>query len=108
MVILNQRLVNRWNSVMNSICCEHITINTKLSELDSKRQYYGTENGITVAWMIKEAKYWLSCYYESGHCRCDDRFDSKEAYKEWVSETSKLKRLIATLEKMKNTVIVKW
>lgn len=108
MVILNQKLVNRWNSVMNSICCEHITINTKLSELDSKRQYYGTENGITVEWMIKEAKYWLSCYYESGHCRCDDRFDSKEAYKEWVSETSKLKRLIATLEKMKNTVIVKW
>lgn len=107
MKINNQKLVNRWNNVMNCIGCEHVTINTRLSELESS-EYHGTENGITTEWMLNEAKYWLSCYYESGHCRCDDRLESKELYKIWLSETGKLSRLIKVLEKMENCLIVEW
>ena len=108
MEIRNQRVVNRWNKVMNDICCEHITINTRLSELENNKQYYDIENGIDVKWLLDESKYWLSCYYESGNVRCDDRFYGEEEYKSWLSESGKLKRLIATLEKMENDIIVKW
>ena len=108
MKIHNNKLVNRWNNIMNSICLEHLAIGTTLSELEEQKQYYGTVKGITVEWMLKEAKYHLSCYYESGHCRCDDRFEGEAEYKIWVSETGKLKRLITTLEKMENTLIVEW
>lgn len=108
MKINNQKLVNRWNNLMNDICLEYLAIGTTLSEVETNRQYYGTEEGITVEWMIKEAKYWLSCYYETGHCRCDDRYEGETEYKIWVSETGRLKRLIATLEKMENSVVVEW
>lgn len=108
MKVHNQKLVNRWNGIMNDICLEYLAIGTSLSELEAKKQYYGVEKGITVAWMLKEAKYWLSCYYEAGHCRCDDRFEGETEYKVWVSETGRLKRLIATLEKMENVLVVEW
>lgn len=105
MIINNEKIVKRWNSVMNSIGCEHVTINTNLSELESHKDYYGTANGISLDWMIKEAKYWLSCYYEGGNVRCDDKY---EDYKTWVSETGMLKRLINTLKKIENGMIVVW
>lgn len=93
---------------MNDIGCEYLTIDTQLSELEVQKKYYGVENGITIKWMIKEADYWLSCYYETGHCRCDDRFEGEHEYKIWVSETRKLKRLIETLKKLDSNVIVEW
>ena len=108
MKINNQKIVNRWNSVMNSIGCEYLTIGTKLSELEYHKKYYDVEDGITIGWMFSEASYWLSCYYESGNCRCDDRFIDKENYAIWVSETGMLKRLIARLESMEDSVIVEW
>ena len=108
MKINNQKLVNRWNDLVNDIGLEYLTINTNYSELESQKRYYNVEEGITIAWMLKKAKYWLSCYYESGNCRCDDRFESKHCYKIWVSETGRLKRLIATLEKMENELVVEW
>lgn len=108
MKINNQKIVTRWNNVMDSICCEHVTIGTRLSELEDRKEYYGVENGISVGWMYSEAKYWLSCYYETGNVRCDDRFFDEENYKIWVSETGKLKRLIAKLESMENSMIVEW
>lgn len=109
MKINNQKLVNRWNNLMNNICLEYLTINTAQSVLENEKHYYNIEDGITASWMLKESKYWLSCYYESGHCRCDDRFEGEQEYKTWVSETGRLKRLIATLEKMdKDTLVVEW
>lgn len=48
--------------------------------------------------MVAEADYLLSCYYEEGNCRCDDRHLSKEDYKIWVSETGMLKRFINAYE----------
>lgn len=108
MKINNQKIVSRWNGVMNDIGCEHITINTSLSELEDHKDYYGLPNGIFVDWMIHEAKYWLSCYYESGNVRCDDRFCGEDCYKIWVSETGKLKRLIAKLQSMEDSMVVEW
>lgn len=108
MKINNEKIVKRWNNVMNSIGCEHITINTILSELETHKDYYNLNDGISLEWMIDEAKYWLSCYYESGNVRCDDRFGDKEYYKIWLSETGKLKRLIAMMEKTENMIIVEW
>ena len=108
MIINNQKLVNRWNSVMNDIGCEHLTIGTRLSELEEHKQYYDIENGISVGWMFSEASYWLSCYYEEGNVRCDDRFCGKDSYNMWLSETGRLKRLIAKLEKLEDDMIVEW
>ena len=102
-----EKLVKRFNDVMDSIGCEYLTINTHLSELDSKRDYYNLEDGISIAWLKNEAKYWLSCYYEDGHCRAEDRYESPESYKIWKSETGKLKRLIAFLEKYDDIIIAK-
>lgn len=111
MTILEPKLVKRWNSVMNDIGCEYLTIDTRLSELEHRKEYYGIEDGISIGWMIREAEYWLSCYYEGGNVRCDDRFIDEDNYKIWVSETGKLKRLIAKLEKMYDEIcefIVIW
>jgi predicted phosphohydrolase len=108
MKIHNEAIVKRWDSVMNDIGCEYLTIGESLSELEYRKDYYDVEAGISVDWMIKEAKYWLSCYYEVGNCRCDDRFLSKDDYKMWLSESGRLKRLIARLEKMENIMVVTW
>lgn len=108
MTINNERIIKRWDSVMDYIGCEHVTINTNLSELESHKEYYNVKDGISVDWMLKEAEYWLSCYYESGHVRCDDRYFDKESYKIWLSETGKLKRLIETLKKTTDTMVVTW
>lgn len=105
MKINNQKIVNRWNKIMNAICCEHVMIP---GELEREQKYYDVENGISIAWMIEEAEYWLSCYYEDGHCRCDDRFIDENCYKEWVSETGMLKRLITFLKKQNPQVVVEW
>ena len=108
MKINNQKIIDRWNSVMYSIGCEHISIDDRLSELEYHKTYYNIEDGISVSWMLKQAKYWLSCYYESGNVRCDDRFLDEDNYKIWLSETGKLKRLITRLEKTEDSMIVEW
>ena len=108
MTITNEKIVKRWNSVMYDIGCEHVTINTRFSELEDHKAYYSIENGITIGWMFDEASYWLSCYYESGNVRCDDRFIDKDFYKIWVSETGRLKRLIDKLGSMEDETIVEW
>ena len=108
MKINNEKLVKRWNNVMNDIGCEYLTIGGSLSELDCHKTYYGIEKGISVEWMLKEAKYWLSCYFEDGNVRCDDRKLGEEEYKVLLSESGKLKRLIERLRKESNVMIVEW
>jgi hypothetical protein len=108
MTINDKKTVNRWNSVMNSIGCEYLTIGTILSELENKKEYYNVKDGISIDWMICEAKYWLSCYYEEGNVRHDDKYYDKSCYNIWVSETGKLRRLISRLEEMEDAIVVKW
>lgn len=92
----SQKILNRWNKVMGKICCEHLTVNTRYNcELPE----IGVKTTFTYADLVNEAKYWLSCYYETGNVRCDDRFYGEDNYKIWVEDTGYLKRLIARLEK---------
>lgn len=71
---------------MESLCYEHLTIGTTLSE--------GTENW-NIRDMVAECDYVLSCYYEDGHCNGDMRYsDNESERKTWRSETGRLKRFI--------------
>lgn len=81
-----EKAIKRYNDIMYDCGIEHMTIGTNFSSPD-------TEN-FTLADMVHEAEYWLSCYYEAGHVRCDDRFCGEVCYKIWLSETGKLKRFI--------------
>ena len=105
MKVLNPKIVKRWNGIMYDIGLEHEELPTfpgeELfhSEIIREKRYYNVLDGVTYGWMKREAEYWLSCYYERGHCRCDDRFIDEYEYKIWVSETGKLKRFIKALEK---------
>jgi hypothetical protein len=75
---------------MNSLCYEHVTIGTKLSE-------------DTTDWnlrdMVAECDYVLSTYYENGHCNYDMKHsDDPDERKQWKSETGKLSRFIKAYE----------
>lgn len=104
-IATDPKIVKRWNGIVCDIGLEYESLPTSsdddlfYGEIASNRKYYGVEDGVSYGYMKREMKYWLSCYYEEGHCRCDDRFLSKEDYKIWVSETGKLKRFIKALEK---------
>lgn len=112
MKVLNPKIVKRWNGIMYDIGLEFMELPTfpgeELfhSEIIREKRYYNVLDGVTYGWMKREAEYWLSCYYERGHCRCDDRFGDPDYYKVWVSETGKLKRFIKALEKYEQTELV--
>lgn len=93
------KICKRFDEVMNFIGCEHLMVADGEGEVYDDRRYYDVQNGITLQWMVDEAAYWLSCYYEPGHCRCDDKHDGKEGYKIWLAETGRLKRLLKALKK---------
>ena len=81
--------LKRYNDIMYDLGYEHSTIGTRFSE--------NTENW-NLRDMVAEADYLLSCYFESGHCRYEDRLVDKEHYKMWLSETGRLKRFIKAYE----------
>lgn len=97
------KIAKRFSNVMNIIGCEYLDITNPHSEVYSDRRYYSVEDGITISWMYSEACYWLSCYYESGNVRCDDK---KYDPKGWRCETGYLKRLIIALEKFPNDDVI--
>lgn len=104
-IVTDPKVVNRWNDIMYTIGLEHEELPTssdddlRFSEIASERKYYGVEGGVSYGYMKKEMEYWLSCYYEPGHCRYEDRLEDEYCYKTWVSETGKLKRFIKALGK---------
>lgn len=105
--VLNEKIAKRWDTVMYDLCLEHLVLcDPYFSEITSRPDDYGVKNGITIEWMIEEAKEQLSCYYSEGNSRCEDRFLSEDEYKIWKSETGKLKRLIAALEKIGSGLVV--
>jgi len=114
-VVTNPKVIKRWNKLMHQICLEHEELPTspdddlRYSEVAYMRQHYGVEDGVTYGYLKGELEYWLSCYYEDGNCRYDDRLLSKGDYKIWVSETGKIKRFITALEKYDDDeVIITW
>ena len=94
-----RKICERFDDVMDYIGCGHIATMRETSELYCCRGDYGLMDGITLSWMLKEAEYWLSCYYEEGNVRCDDRFEGKDAYQAWLAETGRLKRLVAVIRR---------
>lgn len=99
MKINNWPIIRRFSSVMEDVGCEHLAY--PFDQLEGKN--------LTAAWFKNKAKFILSLYYEEGNCRCFDRFDGPDAYKIWISETGKLKRLITRLEKLDDDeLIVDW
>lgn len=80
-----EKAKKRFNGIMMSICCEHMTIGTDFSEEPQLK---------SVKEMVEECEYWLSCYYEGGHAREEMRHEDEEERKRWRSEVGKLKRFI--------------
>ena len=78
--------VKKYNDIMWSICYEHSTIGTSLSE--------NTENW-NLRDMVAECDYVLSTYYECGHCNYEMK---EEAPDEWRKEVGYLKRFIKRYE----------
>ncbi|EOI51588.1 hypothetical protein [Enterococcus gilvus] len=80
-----EKAKKRFNGIMMTICCEHMTIGTGFSEEPQLK---------SVKEMVEECEYWLSCYYEGGHTREKMRHEEEEERKRWRSEVGKLKRFI--------------
>lgn len=76
------KIVNRYNKIMNELCYEHRTIGTNFSE--------DTE-GWNVRDMVSEVDYVLSTYYEEGHMNNELKY---ECYNQWRKEVDKLRRFI--------------
>ena len=76
--------IKRYNSIMETIAYEHLTIGTQFSE--------STDNW-NLRDMVAECDYVLSTYYESGHANAEMKHEDR---KTWKSETSKLSRFINT------------
>ena len=104
-IVTDPKIVKRWNGIMYDIGLEHEELPTSsdddlfYSEIARERKYYNVEDGVSYGYMKGEMEYWLSCYYEPGHCRYEDRLEDEDCYKTWVSETGKLKRFIKALGK---------
>lgn len=79
------KIKERYNDLMYSLCLEHLTIGTEFSEN-------------TADWnlrdMVAECDYQLGCYYEGGHCNEEMRRGDEYERKAWRSETGKLRRFI--------------
>lgn len=101
MKVYNQRIVNRWNKVIvGTVGIDYMEICDRDCEINQLNTDFDI---ITKEWLIKETEYWLSCYYEEGHCFYDLKEDW---YENWYSATKKLKRLIATIKEVPETIIV--
>ncbi len=96
------KICKRFDDVMNYVGLEHLETMRGTSEIYCKRNYYNLEKGITLQWMLDEAEYWFSCYYEPGNVRHDDKFDGKYGYKTWLAESGRLKRLVNAIKKYGN------
>lgn len=97
-----QRICKRFDDVMDYIGCEFLEICNENSDIYRKRNHYCIQKGITLSWMLDEAEWWLSCYYEPGNVRADDKHYDAECYKTWLAETGRLKRLITAIKKFDN------
>ena len=97
--VLAKECWTRYNDIMEMCGYEHSTIGTRFSE---------STEGWNLRDMVAEADYLYSCYFESGHCRCDDRFLSKEDYKIWRKESGALKRWIDRFAPYAEDMVCAW
>lgn len=81
-----ETVIKRYNALMNAAGAEHMTIGTDFSTEDTK--------GWGISEMVKEAQYWLSTFYESGHVNEMLRDGDTDEKKEWRSIVGKFQRFI--------------
>ena len=81
-----EKITERYNNIMCSICYEHCTIGTDFSE---------STEGWNLRDMVAECDYTLSTYFECGHANAEMK---QECYKTWKSDTGKLQRFIKAYE----------
>lgn len=93
------KICNRFDNVMSYIGVEYLETMCDTSAIYCNRNHYNITHGITLQWILDEAEYWLSCYYEPGHVRCDDKKYDRST---WLAETGRLKRLINAIKKYGN------
>ena len=105
-----KKVIERYNGIMYSLCYEHNTIGTSLSE--------DTENW-NLRDMVSECQYCLDCCYEDGHANNEGQYPEywdftgqdllnksryervvrhnkyeEEAHRAWVSRTRRLRNFI--------------
>lgn len=82
--------VKRYNSIMEHIGYEHLTIGTSYSE---------ETDDWNLRDMVAEMDYVYSTYFEDGHCNGDMRHsDEPKERKMWRNETARIKRFIEKYE----------
>ena len=94
MSLVNKNVLKKYNEIMNSLCYEHKTVETRFSENTSGNPKNVKNCLYTLRDMVAECDYVLSTYYECGHVNYDLRYGDEEERKAWRSETGKLKRFI--------------
>ena len=83
-----EKAVRRYNKLMFSMCLEHLTIGTDLTEEREKLAKWNIRD------LVSECQYQLDTYYESGHNNHELLNDGSEGRKIWKSETAKYRRFI--------------
>ena len=69
-----------WNELANGYYLEHEEVHFD-ADKDAWVESESVENTYsTVDDFCAEASYWLSCYYESGHCRHEEEFKDRKAF----------------------------
>lgn len=85
---------NRYNTIMERLAYEHLTVGQYLSENGSG----DPANVRNILWtprdMVAEADYILSTYFENGHVNGELRYGDANERKMWRQETGYLKRFI--------------
>lgn len=71
-----------WNELAMGYCIEHeyvIEQNGIYVEDEGKDNKYES-----ISDFVGEAAYWLSCYFESGHCRHEEEFQDRFAFAKFI------------------------
>lgn len=88
-----EKVIKRYNGIMNDVCYEHHTIGTRFSE---DTEHWNLRD------MVAECDYILSTYYEEWHT---NYYLKQEDRATWASETGKLKRFINRYEPFINDLV---
>ena len=92
------KAVKRFNSVMAD--CEDMNV-LKINDDDTLVAYYDPDfKPKNISDLIKETEYQISLYYEGGH-QCNELY--YEDNKEWHRKVNRLKRLLVSLNKYKES-----
>lgn len=73
-----------WNELANGYYLEHEEVHWDADKDAWVEHERGGESYKTVDDFCAEASYWLSCYYEGGHCRHEEEFKDRKAFMKFL------------------------